>query len=250
MPRSRPEGTKFPAYSGGFLIYARRGQRIVAKWPRKRGRPKSALVREQNEWFKAVTQLIKFAAAGQVIAAMDATKGSGVYPKDLLMHTISEGIMDITEGDGTFVQHRRPRVDGVAFQGARIERSAAFNLPAGVNTVMTWDDPVIDTAGMWDIGNPTWLTIPVGVTVCKFISGTFSDSTQNTQLRITLQLIGGPTLAMTLTDSNFRQGSNVNSGPLDVIAGQRYQVLFLADLAMTLRTNKATFFSAEILGTT
>lgn len=250
MPRSRPEGTKFPAYSGGFLIDDFRGQRRVRAWPRKRGRPKSELVREQNDWFKAVTQIVKLAAPDQTVAAMDATKGQGVYPRDLLMHTISEGIMDITELDGTFVQHRRPRVDGVAFQGARIERAAAFSLVAGVNTVVTWDDPVIDTAAMWNIASPTILTVPVGVTVINFSAGFWTSSTQNGETRLTLGEVGGTSYILATRDAPFRQGHTEQTGPLDVVAGQTYQVLLLHDTGCSLSVGGPTFFAAEILGTT
>ena len=250
MPRSRPEGTKFPAYSGGFLIDDFRGQRRVRKWPRKRGRPKSELVREQNEWFKAVTKIIKFAAADQVIAAMDATKGQGVYPRDLLMHTISEGIMDITELDGTFIQHRRPRVDGVAFQGARLQRINTYTVTSGAPRIVTWENPILDTAGMWDIGDPTVLTVPVGVTVMEFYFGVHSSSFPNTLTRMWVERTNGTIFSNQDARSQAGQVGSLASGPVSVIAGEKYRCKQWNDATMGFLSGTRTYFGAQILGTT
>ncbi len=250
MPRSRPEGTKFPAYSGGFLIDDFRGQRRVRKWPRKRGRPKSELVREQNDWFKAVTQIIKLAAPEQTVAAMDATKGQGVYPRDLLMHTISEGIMDITELDGTFVQHRRPRVDGVAFQGARLERINTYTVTVGAPRIVIWETPILDTAAMWDIANPTVLTVPIGVTVMEFYFGAHSSQFPNTLTRMWVRRLGGPSYSHQAVRSQAGQATNLSTGPLAVVAGQEFVAEQWNDATMNFIAGALTYFSAQILGTT
>ena len=252
MPRtrSRPEGTEWPAFSGKFLTRPFRGRIVVSKWPRKGGPPKSELVREQNEWFAAVAKITKLADAGQVIAAMDAVKGTGVYPRDLLMHTISEGILDITEVDGTFVQHRRPRVEGVAFQGFRLQLTSNQGLPVSTNTIILWQNPVIDTAAFWDISIPTVITVPVGVTVMEMNITWLTDNEAGNFIDATIQLVGGGNFARAIYDTNFRFAGGIGTGPIPVTAGETYMVKYNPTQATNLLAGTPSSFTGKILGTT
>jgi len=252
MPRtrSRPEGTTFPAYSGRFLVDSFRGQMRARKWPRKRGRPKSELVREQNAWFRAVTQLVKFADAGQVIAAMAATKGTAVYPRDLLMHTISEGIMDITEVDGTFVQHRRPRVEGVAFQGARVQRLTNFNVVADVRVSIPWDLAILDTAAIWDIVNPTRLTVPVGVTVVRMEAAAIALTPGDGHLISVVNNSTTGDMGQIRTEISGPDANTMSTGPIPVVAGQFFEYDVICNASRPIAGGNQTFLSMEILGTT
>lgn len=62
-----------------------RGVLRVRKWPRKRGTPKSALQRWWNDWFRQANLLAKYADPMSQARAIELTKGSGLYPRDVLL---------------------------------------------------------------------------------------------------------------------------------------------------------------------
>lgn len=62
-----------------------RGVLRVRKWPRKRGTPKSALQRWWIDWFKQANKLAKYADGASQARAIEITKNSGMYPRDILL---------------------------------------------------------------------------------------------------------------------------------------------------------------------
>ena len=86
--RSVPQAARSPSYRGRVIIYAQRGVLRVAKWPRKRGTPKSAKQRWWNDWFTQANLLAKYADPMSQARAIQMTKGSGLYPRDVLLEAM------------------------------------------------------------------------------------------------------------------------------------------------------------------
>ncbi len=83
--RDIPVARRGPSYRGRVMIDTVRGVIRVRKWPKKRGRPKSALQRWWNDWFKQANLLAKYADPMSLVAAKEMTKGTGLYPRDVLL---------------------------------------------------------------------------------------------------------------------------------------------------------------------
>ncbi len=68
-----------------MMIDTVRGVLRVRKWPRKYGKPRSALQAYWVDWFKQANLLAKYADAMSQRRAIEMTKGSGLYPRDVLL---------------------------------------------------------------------------------------------------------------------------------------------------------------------
>jgi len=67
------------------MIDAVRGVLRVRKWPKKRGTPTSARQRLWIEWFRQANELAKYADPMSQVRAIEMTKASGMYPRDVLL---------------------------------------------------------------------------------------------------------------------------------------------------------------------
>ena len=65
-----------------------RGVLRVRKWPAKRGPPRSEAQRYWVDWFKQANLLAKYADANSQRTAIQLTKGTGKYPRDLLLQAM------------------------------------------------------------------------------------------------------------------------------------------------------------------
>ncbi len=73
------------ALSKGFVVDTVRGVLRVRKWPRKRGTPKSELQRWWIDWFRQANRLAKYVDGMSAARAIEITKNSGMYPRDVLL---------------------------------------------------------------------------------------------------------------------------------------------------------------------
>jgi len=215
-----------PALRGAVVVDTPNGKLRIRKWPAKRGTPKSPKVREQNEWFKKTAKLIKFADAGQYDLAIKATVGTGLYPRDLLMHAVSSGFYDILDTDGQMITNRRKWIEPVNFQGVIAKPPSNFGISTSSLQPIDWDLPLIDTAGMWDPGNPDQFIIPAGVQVvqvtCVLASATTGSKTFMLQIR---DPVAAASLALVSADMGTPgYGTHVETGALIVEEGDVIQV--------------------------
>lgn len=207
----------------GLMVDTFRGRMRVRKWPRKRGKPKSAKVLEQNAWFKAANELTRQAAPSQQRLAIEITKKSGLYPRDLLMRSISGGVFDIALPDGQVIRVRRKEYALTVFQGARVSRTTDVVIPSPGPVGVVWQQADIDTAGMWSIGDPTWLTIPPLITLCEFSAGVNADTgTGNGTWRIDSDQ--GEIAAIRWIDANVPGRLTFTTGPLPVTPGHKWRL--------------------------
>jgi len=246
--KADPRRQRFPSLSGKLIIYDHRGQLVAGSWPRKRGRPKSKWVRVQNAWFKEAARLAKHAPASQQLLAMNATRNLGLLWRDVLTRTISEGMFDFTLPDGRLIQHRRPFLENVVFQGAILKLTSTFSLPGAAQTTISWPLPVIDTFGFWDPAQPTRLTIPPGVNVVSLSAGW--ESTLNLLDNVTVGFLmrNGARITRQAQNELGVPGCNTNYGALDVVPGDFFEFAVFTDKATAAQVFERTFLTLNVLG--
>ncbi len=166
-----PQQQRFPALAGKLVVDTYRGQIRVRSWPKKRGRPKSQAVRDQNEWFAGANRLAKHVDAAEQNLAIAMTLGTGLYPRDLLLRQMAGGMYEIINAEGRLIEPRRYFRETKVFQGAILELAAHQTLVTNVFTPISFPLPVLDTAGFWNVAAPTLLTIPAGINVVKIDGG-------------------------------------------------------------------------------
>jgi len=83
--RSIPRAQRYASYRGRVMIDTVRGVLRVRKWPKKRGPPKSAKQRFWIDWFTQANLLAKYADPMSQVRAIEMTKGTGLYPRDVLL---------------------------------------------------------------------------------------------------------------------------------------------------------------------
>lgn len=223
-----------------------RGQLRVRKWPKKRGTSKNPLVVRQNDWFRDMNRLLKFAAPRQQVVAIETTKRSGLYPRDLLMMAASEGLFDIQEPGVGIIRKRRFGVQKVAFQGIRTSLLANVPVPANVATPLTWTLPSIDTSGMWDVSAPDFLTVPENVDIMEFSGGYDFTGGVATDTAMWVQGPGGIVICRDDRRGTFNSRGTFSSGPLIVTPGDQYRFFAFSQLANTVRKTSNTYFAASI----
>ncbi|MEE8539999.1 MAG: hypothetical protein V3S54_09285 [Woeseiaceae bacterium] len=88
------------ALKSSLMIYVNRGALIAAWWPKKRGRPKSLITQEQNEWFRQANLLAKYADGQAQWMAIEVSKGSPWYPRDLHVSAMKGRLFETINIDG------------------------------------------------------------------------------------------------------------------------------------------------------
>lgn len=78
-------GRRKPAVGKAFYVRELRGQLLLCKWPRKRGRPLHPTTREQNEKFRQANWLAKYAPAAIQMAHRTVVEGTSLLPRDLMI---------------------------------------------------------------------------------------------------------------------------------------------------------------------
>lgn len=98
--RSIPSKRRGPSYRGRVMIDAVRGVLRVRKWPKKRGTPKAPNQLWWIDWFKQANLLAKYADAASQIRSKEMTKGSGLYPRDVLLMAMRGKLYTWIDQDG------------------------------------------------------------------------------------------------------------------------------------------------------
>lgn len=73
------------SFKGQFIVYARNGQLILAKWPKKRGRNISARQAAAAEKFRQAAMATKYMTGQEVATSYDWAKQTNALPRDFLM---------------------------------------------------------------------------------------------------------------------------------------------------------------------
>jgi len=229
------------------MLDTTRGVPRARAWPRKRPTIKSAFQRRMMTWFGDAMSRIKYAESRAVDGAIKASRGTGFYPRDLLMAAYSGTIIGpIETPEGTVIVKKRG-LQEVAFQGTLLNLTPNYAKAASTQIINWTEIPVIDTCGCYNPANVTRLTIPAGVTIANIRAALRTD-TDNT-LRIYLEIRRNGADRIAWQDiSQTQQGSNeVETGPLPVNEGDYFEVRSYFSEARTLQNPIGNCFSIEIL---
>lgn len=237
----------FPGFKGRFIVDTFRGQMRVRKWPRKRGTPKSQAVRDQNQWFTEANKLAKRVEPSQQALAIAMTLGTGMYPRDLLIAQQAGGIWEIIEADGTVPQYRRYFRETVVFQGIICDKTSTQVIPASSFTPIIWTLPIIDTAGFWNAGDPTRITIPAGINVIE-LNGAWraTGGSSRSEHNLTFRKNGAFYLG-TVQEVVAVAGATISSGPIAVVEGDIWTLELFINVGRTCNIAPFTGFTLNVL---
>jgi len=98
--RSIPRERRLPSFRERVMIDVVRGTIRVRKWPKKRGPPKSEAQRFWVDWFRQANLLAKYVDAASMTMAIRLTKGSGLYPRDVLLAAMRGRLYHWADQDG------------------------------------------------------------------------------------------------------------------------------------------------------
>jgi len=200
-----------------------------------------------NRWFRDACFKLKYADPQAIDFAITASKGTGLYPRDLLMAGMGAGLIDLTLPDGTPITYKRQGLHPVAFQGIRLQLAANLNIPASTNTAIVWPLPTFDTAGMFNLGFPARITIPPGINIVRFTAGVRATVGTNTLASLWLRKNGATLIAETGSNTAPWSAVGLDSGPLPVANGDYFEQMIFLSAARTLVAGPTARFCCEIL---
>ncbi len=82
------------------MIDTCRGVLRVRKWPKKYGKPRSALQAWWVDWFRQAIFMAKYADGMTQARAIELTKGTGLYPRDIMIKAMRGRLLYWTDEDG------------------------------------------------------------------------------------------------------------------------------------------------------
>jgi len=80
-----PRTGRRPSITGRFMVDTVRGVIRVRAWPKKYGHARSALQQKWIDWFTQANRLAKYADPKTQDWAREVTKGTGLYPRDVIL---------------------------------------------------------------------------------------------------------------------------------------------------------------------
>jgi len=243
----RPFRSNPPALRKGIVIDTVRGRVRIRKYPKKRGKPRSVQTINQNLWFADVMRKLKLLPGEAVEFAMMASKGTGLYPRDVLMMQLTRSNVVIEDEPGHLLTQRTQGIWQVSFQGARLELAANTSLPTNTEVTPAWAMPIIDTAGLWAASNPNRLVIPGGVNIVRVEAGMNLTAILSVTLHVRVFLNGVRIANVSMGPANTAAGPNVSTGPLPVEPGDIIEARFQSSSNATLAKVDPTYLSLEIL---
>ena len=246
--RSNPSRLRQPGYTKGVVVDTVRGKLRVRAWPKPRGKPKSARVRAQNEWFRDANHLAKKAAGDQIKTAMVMTKNTGLYPRDVILKAMAGNLGDIEFEGGKVYEKRRNEVPDSVFNGCILNLPNNLNIGTGATIISTWGVPIIDAAGYWNAGNPERLTIPTTSRICRLDANLLSDSGDNTAYRGFFQQ-NGVTVAHQTATTQTTNGLSISFGPFLATPGDYFTFGVIPSNSDTLVSGPRTAFTITTLET-
>jgi len=252
MPRSRRERDKadLPGITGRVIIDSYRGQLRARAWPKPHGPATSPKLLRSQDAFKQCCELIKRVPSTQIDAAIQTARGTGLYPRDLLMAAMRAGVVDIVTAEGELIINKQYYLEEVMFQGARLQRTGSLGIAATTETVITWQQSPILTVPIWPAPTPTRLEVPTNVNMVRLQGGVRSTANVAGIRQVLFRNQAGVLVATQSADSTGRLNFQCDSGPIPVAPGNWFDMRVFLGAAGTLEAASSTFFSMEILNTT
>jgi hypothetical protein len=224
-----------------------RGALRVRSWPKKRGPRGTPRQELWKRWFADANRLAIRGDAGQMALAIRAAKGTGLYPRDILIKAMGTGFFDAIDEDGNFITKRWHFLEPVMYQGVSLNLVANQAIAAGTNTAVQWGLPQIDTAGFWNAGAPTLITIPTGVEWIGFQASYACTASVAGSWFLWVERVAPSSLIIVQAGGPDGYTNGIVAAPFPVVAGETYRVMVFFSSARTLILGPKTSFSATIL---
>lgn len=232
------------------MVDTLRGQMRIRAWPRKRGRPKHPFTRLWNDWFRDANALAKRADGHAHAAAIELTKGTGLYPRDIMLRAMSKGLIDFVDENGVLIQNRERRIEPVTFQGAWTRPTANITIGTGAFVAPNWPLPVIDTFGFWSAGQPDRFTIPAGFEIIQLHAAATQSTGAGGRMVAFFEIVGGAPFGGASTENPTTVTIAAASGPIVVQEGDQVRVKFFMQNGGTIGSTGVSFFALTVLQTT
>ena len=141
------------------------------------------------------------------------------------------------------------------YRGARVRRTANLNIANSTSVAVSWQSDAApearDTDGIWNIGSPTRLVVPTGVTKVR-LQANITWANSNTAGRYTWMTKNGEVFDGRGLDTKAAYGSsatNLWSAVIDVVGGDYFELWVFQDSGGTLALLAAnsTWFAMDII---
>jgi hypothetical protein len=237
---------KLPALHGRLMVDTINGRVRLRKWPEKRG-PKKTAVQQQNvDRFTEVQRLSKNIKGSVFNYFIEATKGSGLYPRDLFTKMVLKPPIEVELLDGTVIRHRRPTLETEVFQGAIFRGNAQTTFTSSIVRQCTFGAPLIDTSMMTDFTKPGKIIIPPGVAICQFWAGWHTPVASNNAKQAYIGVDDQHENMICACTVDGSRGVTTSSGPVVVAEGEEYAFWYATSATKDVWP-AGTFFACQIL---
>lgn len=252
MPKNRSAKDRMmlPGTIDRMIVDTFRGQYRVRKWPKKRGTPTDPIQLQRIQRFADANKLAKFVQGALWVKAMKQAKGTGLYPRDVIVQAMLVGQADIAEADGTLITYKRFYLEPEMFQGCRVQRNtnAAYTNPNAAT--VNWQQPIIQTVPMWNVALPSRITVPTGVNIVSLNAGLRGTANISGWVALSIRRNGADIVA-TISGSTVVQPSLVvQTGPLYVNPGDYFEVRIQSNISFTIEASERLWFAMKIENTT
>ena len=251
MPKNRSARDKMmlPGTMGKFIVDTYRGQYRIRSWPKKRGTPTDPVQLSRIQRFADANRLAKFVNGNFWNLAHRVTKGTGLYPRDILVQAMLAGQYDIAKHDADLISYKAFFLEEAVFQGCTVQRNTGQAIAATTETAITWQSPIIQTVPIWNAATPTRLVVPTGVNIVRLSASVRSAAAVNGTQFLLIRNQAAALLGASSVTQNATVNLNCDTGPIYVTPGDWFDCRVFLGAAGTISGVVQTWFSMEILNT-
>jgi len=248
MPRNRGilDRQILPGSIGRTVTTTWRGRFIVRAWPKKAGKAKAPALIASQEQFRQAQKLIKLVSGDAMDDAIQIAKGTGLYPRDVLMSAMTVGLYDMATSDGYLMTHAVYYLRPKMFQGAIVQKFSNQSITANVSTAITWDDPILQTVPILFPAQPTRLVVPAQTTVVSLTACVRSVGLVNGIKQLVIANQAGKLIAGTQEQSNQRATLSCSTGPIVVTPGDWFRAIVFFGANAVIDFSAGTHFSMTL----
>jgi len=226
-----------------------RGVYRVRKWPPKRGTPTDPIQLQRIARFASANRLAKYVNGAFWKKAIAVTNGTGLYPRDLLVQAMTTGLNDVVMDDGRLITQKVWRLDQMAWQGVTLEKTSNQGYTASSAVAVTWAQANMQTWPLWDAGTPNRITIPADITVVELKAAVRCNTIVAGFQQLSIRKNGTTLMASQNQNSGAAPAMQCDTGPIDVVNGDWFEVLYQGANNKTIEATNRTYFSCTILAT-
>jgi len=232
-----------------YVVDTWRGQYRVRKWPKKRGTPTDPVQLSRIQRFADANRLAKFVNGNFWNLAHRVTKGTGLYPRDILVQAMLAGQYDIAMPNGDLITYKEFFLEKAMYQGCRVTRTSNQAILGATETPITWQNADIQTVPMFNAGTPTRLTVPTNVNIVSVQAGVRSVASVASPHFLIIRNQASVIYAAISTAYTGAVNLTVDSGPIYVTPGDWFDCRVYFGGAGSVQAVPQSFFTMNILNT-